>query len=138
MKNAWVRKMKEVIQESCLNTALTLPNTGLYPLPKSPMKVKPSGYNRTSRFVPFYPTSLFNFHPFEAKTVSLSLPLSGKYFEKAIYFKELLLLLGGYVCMRYMVSSYYVVLYTYCALQRENLFDRLTHVDSVRSISMPN
>lgn len=46
-KNAWVRKMKEVVQESCLNSALPL---NLDPLPKSPLKVR-SAAQRTSRWV---------------------------------------------------------------------------------------
>jgi len=52
VKHVWVRKMKEVIQESYLNSALpTLANVSLHEsLPKSPMKVaKPGHHHRTSR-----------------------------------------------------------------------------------------
>ncbi|KAI9551891.1 hypothetical protein GHT06_022227 [Daphnia sinensis] len=48
VKNAWVRKMKEVVQESYLNSALPLSNVTLEPLPKSPLKVR-SAVQRTSR-----------------------------------------------------------------------------------------
>ena len=44
-KSTWMRKMKEVIQESYLSSAL--PNVSLDP-PKSPLKMRP-GSQRTSR-----------------------------------------------------------------------------------------